>query len=92
MIRVEERMGDLAGGLFLGMGIPLTFAGLGFIIPVSLAALGLPWLIPIAFITWAGLVFTFARAIYRTVARQRDAQLHALADGLAELYALPPSS
>ncbi len=94
IIRVEERLGELGGGLFLGMGLPLTFAGLGFILPICIAVLDAPVLIPLVFAVWAGLAFTLARTIFRAIARQRDPQLQTLADGLAdvcrETAALPP--
>jgi hypothetical protein len=59
--------------------------------------LDLPALIPVALVVWAGLAFGLARTIFKTVARQRDAELRALADGLAEVCspagppALPPA-
>ncbi|MEM9455194.1 MAG: hypothetical protein AAGF11_13515 [Myxococcota bacterium] len=85
VIRVEEQVSDLAGGLFLGMGLPLTFAGLGFILPICLAVLHMPVLIPVAFIAWATMVLGVTRVLFTTLARQRDASLRALADGLAEV-------
>ncbi len=97
LIRVEERLGELGGGLFLGMGLPLAAAGLGFILPICIAVLEMPALIPVALVAWFGLAFGFARLIYTNIARQRDQQLQALADGLAELCgqitrALPPAA
>lgn len=95
IIRVEERLGELGGGLFLGMSLPMTFAGLGFILPICIAVLELPVLIPVALGLWAGLAFMLARTIFKTIARQRDAELQALADGLEEVCrnatALPPA-
>ncbi len=44
-----------------------------------------PVLIPFVFIAWAGMAFLLARAIFTAVARQRDAELRALADGLADV-------
>lgn len=92
VIRVEERLGELAGGLYLGMGLPLAFAGLGFILPICLAVIDMPVLIPVAFLAWAALAFGFARLLFTTVARQRDPQLHALADALAEICRQAPRS
>lgn len=91
VIRVEERVGDLAGGLFLAMGLPVTFAGLGFILPICIVVLELPLLIPVALVVWAALAFSLSRTIFKTVATQRDAELRALADGLVEvsLHPLP---
>lgn len=96
VIRVEEQVGDLAGGLFLGMGLPLTFAGLGFILPICLAVIHMPVMIPVAFIAWATMVLGVTRLLFTTLVRQRDASLRALADGLAEVCQnapprLPPS-
>jgi hypothetical protein len=85
VVRVEERMSNAAGGLFLGMALPVTMAGLGFILPICIAVLDLPALIPVALVVWAGLAFGLARTIFKTVARQRDAELRALADGLVEV-------
>ncbi|MEX1367117.1 MAG: hypothetical protein AB1Z98_28580 [Nannocystaceae bacterium] len=91
IIRVEERLGELAGGLFLGMALPVAFAGLGFILPICIAVLGMPWLIPLGIALWFSLAFALARTIYSTVARQRDAQLRALADGLEEICLSAPA-
>jgi hypothetical protein len=85
LIRVEERMSGAAGGLFLGMALPVALAGLGFILPICIAVLELPALIPVALVVWAGLAFGLARTIFKTVASQRDRELRALADGLAEV-------
>jgi hypothetical protein len=92
LIRVEERLGELGGGLFLGMALPLAFAGLGFILPICIAVLDMPALIPVAFLAWAALAFGFARLLFTTVARERDPQLQALADGLVDVCRLPPSA
>lgn len=85
LIRVEERMSGAAGGLFLGMGLPVGLGGLGFILPICIAALELPVLIPVALAAWWALAFLLARTIFKTVASQRDRELRALADGLAEV-------
>jgi hypothetical protein len=96
IVRVEERLGGLGGGLFLGMGLPVTFGGLGFILPICIAVLRVPVLIPFAFLAWAGLAFMLARTIFTSIARQRDAELRALADGLVDVshqspLGLPPA-
>jgi len=85
LVRVEERMSGAAGGLFLGMALPVALGGLGFILPICIAVLDLPVLIPVALVVWASLAFLLARTIFRTIARQRDAELRALADGLVEV-------
>lgn len=89
VIRVEERMSGAAGGLFLGMALPMALGGLGFILPICIAVLELPALIPLALLVWAGLAFGLARTIFGVVSRQRDAELRALADGLAEVCGSP---
>jgi hypothetical protein len=85
LIRVEEHMSGAAGGLFLGMALPVALGGLGFILPICIAVLDLPALIPVALVVWAALAFGLARTIFKTVARRRDAELRALADGLADV-------
>lgn len=85
IIRVEERMSGAAGGLFLGMGLPVALGGLGFILPICIAVLDMPVLIPVALAAWWALAFLLARTIFKTVAGQRDRELRALADGLAEV-------
>jgi len=85
LIRVEERMNSAAAGLFLGMALPVALGGLGFILPICIAVLELPALIPVALVVWAALAFGLARTIFKTVASQRDRELHALADGIAEV-------
>jgi hypothetical protein len=85
IVRVEEQLGDLGGGLFLGLGLPVACAGLGFILPICIAVLDAPVLIPIALMVWFGMAFMLARGIFKSVVRQRDPQLHALAEGLAEV-------
>lgn len=85
VIRVEERMNGAAGGLFLGMALPVALGGLGFILPICIAVLDMPALIPVALAAWAGFAFFLARTIFGTLARQRDVELRALADGLAEV-------
>lgn len=85
IVRVEERLAGLGGGLFLGMGLPLTFGGLGFIIPICIVVLHAPVLIPLAFVAWGALAFLLARTIFTSVARQRDVELRTLADGLTDV-------
>ncbi|MCH9688110.1 MAG: hypothetical protein K0V04_42155 [Deltaproteobacteria bacterium] len=91
LVRVEERTPELAGGLFLGMGLPVTFTALGLIIPMSLAVWHMPLLIPILFLGWAAFTFLLARTIYSTVARRRDAQLLETADVVADMLASAPT-
>lgn len=85
LVRVEERVGDLAGGLYLGMGLPVTFAGLGFILPICIVVLELPVLIPLAIVVWGVLAFLLARTIFKSIVRQRDGELRELAEALVEV-------
>ena len=95
LVRVEERMSELAGGLFLGMALPVALAGLGFILPICIAVLGMPALIPVALGVWFAMAFMLARTIYRSIGTRRDAELRRLADGIEEVCqaprALPPA-
>lgn len=95
IVRVEERTGGLAGGIFGGIMGGLFPAGLGWIIPVCIAALELPILIPLLIVAWVAGSYWLSRTIYRTVLEPRQRELVALAEGVtetvAELAALPPA-
>ncbi|MFO0637011.1 MAG: hypothetical protein U0168_29625 [Nannocystaceae bacterium] len=82
LVRVEERAGALAGGLYGGMVGGLSAAGLGWILPVCIAALRAPWLIPLLLPLWIVAAFLLARAIHRTVVAGRRTELRGLADAL----------
>jgi serine/threonine protein kinase len=83
-IRVEEKIGALAGGLFGGImggagggaGVPL-FVNLFLFVapPVAFAALA----------AWVGGTYGLARTIYTGVANKRGFELRSLADRLAQL-------
>lgn len=85
LVRVEESTGPLAGGLYGGIMGGAGLGGLGWIIPVSIAALGMPILIPVLFVAWIYATYLLARTIFRTVIAGRRAQLERLADGVAEI-------
>ncbi|MEZ4385128.1 MAG: hypothetical protein R3A79_27610 [Nannocystaceae bacterium] len=85
LVRVEESTGSLAGGLYGGLMGGLGLGGLGWIIPMSVLAFGVPALIPLLLAAWLYVTFLLARTIFRSVIAHRSAQLERLADGVAEL-------
>jgi hypothetical protein len=87
IVRVEERTGGLAGGIFGGIMGGLTPAGIGWIVPVCIAAVGMPVLIPLLLVAWVAGSYWLARTIYRTVLAPRQRELEQLADGIAETVA-----
>ncbi len=93
LVRVEERTGGLSGGIYGGIMGGLFPAGLGWILPVCIAALEAPILIPLLIVAWVAGSYWLSRTIYRTVLEPRQRELEALADGIAEtigeLAALP---
>ncbi len=85
LVRVEERTGALAGGVYGGiMGGTFPF-GLGWILPVCIAALEMPVLIPVFLVAWVYGAYLFSRTIYRTVLSTRQAELESLANGVSEV-------
>jgi hypothetical protein len=84
LVRVEERFGGLVGGLYGGIVGGGGMAGLGWIIPVCIAALHMPILIPVFFVAWLYATYLLARGIYTKIRDERHAQLQALADDLAD--------
>jgi hypothetical protein len=84
LVRVEERLGGLVGGLFGGIVGGGGLGGLGWIIPVCIAALHMPLLIPVFFVLWIYGSYLLARGIYTKIRNERHAQLQALADDLAD--------
>jgi hypothetical protein len=95
LVRVEERTGGLAGGLYGGLMGGLLPFGLAWILPICIAALQTPVLIPLLIPVWVLASYWLARTIYRTALESRQRELQALADGLtescAEVAALPPA-
>ena len=83
-IRVEERIGALAGGLFGGImggggggGGMAIFGSLSAFVGLPVAVLGL--------IAWLGGMYGLSRTIFTGVASKRGHELRGLADRLAEL-------
>jgi hypothetical protein len=85
LVRVEERTGGLAGGVYGGIMGGMFAAGVGWIIPVSIVAIGAPVLIPILLAAWVFASYALARTIYRTAVAARQHELQALSDGLFEV-------
>jgi hypothetical protein len=85
VIRVEERVGGLAGGLYGGIMGGAFPVGIAWVVPVCLAAIGIPQLIPVLLAGWVVLMWYLARSIQRGVLQNRHEQLEALADGLQDL-------
>jgi hypothetical protein len=86
-VRIEERLGNLVGGLFGGIVGGVGGGGGGAAIGVIGGALGDIGLgLAAAGLAVAG-SFLLARAIFRSVARQRARQLHRLLDALSEQVA-----
>ncbi len=91
LVRIEERTGELAAALHLGMGLPVAVGGLGWILPVALAVLHMPLLIPLLFIGWSGLSFLLARTIFGAIVRRRDHELATVAEEVGEASRAKPA-
>lgn len=95
LVRVEEKTSGLAGGLFGGIMGGAGAGGLGWILPVCIAALEMPILIPFFIAAWVYATYRFAKLIYDNILSTRRPQLQAIADGVAdlatELAAAPPA-
>ena len=85
LVRVEEKTSSLAGGLYGGFVTGAGVGGLGWILPICIAGLGMPILIPFVFVTWLYATYRLAKAIYFSALANRRTQLRGLADGVAEL-------
>jgi hypothetical protein len=85
VIRVEERVGGLAGGLYGGIMGGSFPVGVAWVVPVCVAAIRIPQLIPVLLAGWVVLMWYLARSIQRGVLQSRHEQLEALSDGLQEL-------
>ena len=86
-IRVEERLTNLAGGLFGGIGGGLGGAGIGLSLGVGIGGFDL---VGAALIAAVGCVigsYALARAIYRGMAGSRARRLTDMADRLVDLIA-----
>ena len=85
LVRVEENTGPLAGGVYGGIMGGGGAGGLGWIIPVSIAVLHMPLLIPVFFAVWLYATYLLSRSIFRSVIANRQPQLEGIADGVADL-------
>lgn len=84
-LRVEERMGALAGGLFGGV---VGGAGIGGMATILGVTAGTGVLLPFGLagaVMWAGLTYGVVRTSFAAVSRSRDRQLARLTDELAEV-------
>jgi hypothetical protein len=83
-IRVEEKLGLLAGQWF--GGILGGLGGGGIILPLLPAlAVGMPWLLPLTIPLWVGGVYGLARTMYVRKAREREQQAIALIERLCDM-------
>ena len=83
-IRVEEKIGALAGGLFGGI-MGGGGGGGGMAIFGSLSAFVGPPVAVLGLIAWLGGMYGLSRTIFTGVASKRGHELRGLADRLAEL-------
>ncbi len=83
-IRVEEKLGKLAGGLFGGIMGGGGGGGGGAVFGALMAIAGPPAAI-IAAASIVGGAYTLARAIFMGISKKKTRELHGLADRLAEL-------
>ncbi len=93
-IRFEEYFKGTAGGIFGGLMGGLGGASVGVVVPVCVAALGMPALIPVGLALTLGGSFLFARSVFGAVVRHRTAALEELAEDLVRQtrLALAPAS
>jgi hypothetical protein len=83
-VRIDEKLGLLAGQLFGGLLGGLGGGGIVLpLLPPMLA--GLPWLLPLTIPLWLGGVYGLTRTIYVRKARDREQQAVALMERLVEL-------
>ena len=80
-IRVEEKLGSLAGGIFGGVGGGV--GGGGLMLPIATLWIS-PLLVPLAVPLWLGGVYAGCRALYRRSARKRARKLEKLLETLVE--------
>lgn len=94
VLRIEERNGSLAGGMFGGIVGGVGGGGLGFVIPSVVAVLSSVW-VPLVMLVWVAMVFGVVRLGFRAVVKRRQAELRALADDIEAVVrarALPTSA
>lgn len=85
VIRVTERLGNLAGGLFGGIVGGVGGGGLGLVLPLT--ALIAPLAAPVAGAVWLLTTYGAVRAGYRASVRRRATELGAVIDELSEITA-----
>ena len=83
-IRVEERLGQLAGAMFGGILGGVGGGGMGLFIG-PLIVLGYPTLIPVALAAWVGGVWGIVRKVYGSKARARQTDLRTLLRTIVEV-------
>lgn len=79
-IRIEEFFKNTAGGVFGGVVGGVGGASVGVVVPVCIAALGMPALIPVGLALGLGGSFFLARSIFGAVVHRRSVALEELAD------------
>lgn len=82
-IRVEERLGNLAGGIYGGFGGGVGF-GAGVMVPLGAAAIT-PLLLPLVIPLWLGGTYWGCRALYRSRVRKRAVRLEKLLEELSTI-------
>jgi hypothetical protein len=84
-IRLEHRLGELAGGIFGGIMGGLGAGGVAVTLALGIPVLGLPLAALVAgSAAFAGGSWALSRAIYRAVVASKQTMLDRLADQLAE--------
>jgi hypothetical protein len=82
IIRVDDKLGNLAGALYGGIGGGV--GGGGIMLPIA-AAFVSPWLLPITIPAWLGANYVVCRRLYRASSSKRAERLEQLLDELAEI-------
>lgn len=90
LVRVEEDTSALANGLMGGLLGGLGPAGVGLVLPIAIAALDLPILIPFGLLAWFLAAYMLSRAVYRSGVAKRRPQLEQLTDAIAEVCSETP--
>lgn len=83
-IHVNERLKELAGGIFGGVMGGGGGPGLGIGIPIAIEVLGQPWLIPLFALGVIGGSYSIARYAFKRVSASRGKVLRELTQRLAE--------
>ncbi len=90
-IRVEEDFTALAEGLFGGLWGGAGGGGLALVI-MPMVLMKMAWLIPLGVVAWLGAVYALTRRIYRSKARQREAELRGVLRRLVEVVEGSPEA